>query len=116
MRMLTAAIVASGCLVTAGCGSQAGPATAPTAAPSSSSESASADPARGVTTIQGFVAGVRGACPNVSIAAGGVAITTSARTSFEGTSCERLKTRDQIEVTGARTASGALAATRVKKL
>ena len=118
MRNVTMAVVVCGALAITACGGGSGTPTAPSAtaaAPSGGSASAE-DAARGATTIQGFVAGVRGSCPNLSISSNNVTITTSARTTFENTSCERLKTRDQIEVSGSRSAASVLAATRVKKL
>jgi hypothetical protein len=64
-------------------------------------------------TVSGAAAGH--ACPAFTFTVAGVAVTTTASTRFEDTTCAGVVNGISVEVEGTRTAANALTATKVEK-
>ena len=65
--------------------------------------------------IEGSLGGLKGTCPSVAFGVNGFSITTAASTTFEGATCQALKSGDKVTVKGTRQGDGSVAATRVTK-
>ena len=65
--------------------------------------------------IEGSLGGLKGTCPSLQFGVNGFSITTSAATSFEGTTCSALKSGNKVAVKGLKQSDGSVAATSVEK-
>jgi len=69
---------------------------------------------QGMTVAMGAVSGVTGTCPALSLTIDGKAVVTDDKTTFDGGTCEGLKTATQAAAGGVRQTNGSILAQRVR--